>query len=966
MASLALGVAGAAIGSFFGPLGTSIGWSVGAALGGALFAKGQSGPRLSDLRVQGNSYGAPIPIGYGTIRIAGTVIWSTDLVEHKEKSGGKGGPKITTYTYTVSCAIQLLQTSAIGGAGTLVERPIVGILRVWADNRLIFGEGSPGDTLPMTIYYGDEGQLPDPTMEAEEGVGNVPAYRGTAYVVFTDWALAEFGNRIPNLTFEVVCNGKIGLEVYAEWPVDFSFPEDQSVYSYPYLLNGVDSSVSGQITMHRYRGGQDYVGVGFPGDFEYSYTSRTFDLFGNLLSSVAETNTAVPYNINGWDLYGTINNGIAYTSGQVQLVCNSVTIYVNTFQWLKDGVQTYTPPDLCSYADGATVNLGISSGPIYWADNVYAIAGGIGFPILRRWPAPGGECYTKDYDASFDLSDYTHDSAVAGGGDLNIGDDGYLYCRVSYFGGAGPDPSVLGGWGIKLLKFDADLNLIEARLNTELVGDVFGYTFGVPGFSSMVVYRGYYISHNNSGHYNLNPQYVLWRLNADHTMTFVDEIDPLPVSNGDSPPAFQYGTQLIYIGNGFAATRGGIIKLGGGGITLGEIVADVSDRCRYTTAQYNVSELTDVVKGYVLGSRMNGRAAIDVLRPVYQFGAVESNQTVKFRKWTGIIDAEIPDADLGARPAGDDPVELLETSHALEADLPRQIDAVYINIGMDYQDGHQLRQREVTSSELDVTVAMPVVLMDDEALRAAEVLLFNAWIERDRFHLQLPRKWSHLEPTDVISVRGRSMRLTDKTEVGYTHLEFDALGTVVNVFVNAPAAVAPIGFVPQPTPIPNHTDLLLLDIPLISDGDFTNGFYAAVAGRSASGWPGAAFMKSIDGGVNYTNIDNTSVAYGIGTATTVLGTFTGGNIFDETNSVTVRMTLGSPELVSSNTLGVLNGANMAVVGSEVFQFKTATLVAARTYTLSGLLRGRRGSDSFIGTHGYEERFALLPVHNLEG
>jgi len=35
------------------------------------------------------------------------------------------------------------------------------------------------------------------------GAGNTPAYRGTAYVVFEDLALATFGNRLPQLSFEV-------------------------------------------------------------------------------------------------------------------------------------------------------------------------------------------------------------------------------------------------------------------------------------------------------------------------------------------------------------------------------------------------------------------------------------------------------------------------------------------------------------------------------------------------------------------------------------------------------------------------------------------------------------------------------------------------------------------------------------------------------------------------------------------
>ena len=47
-------------------------------------------------------------------------------------------------------------------------------------------------------------------MDAVEGAGHVPAYRGTAYVVIEDLDLGGFGNRIPQLTFEVIRAGLDG------------------------------------------------------------------------------------------------------------------------------------------------------------------------------------------------------------------------------------------------------------------------------------------------------------------------------------------------------------------------------------------------------------------------------------------------------------------------------------------------------------------------------------------------------------------------------------------------------------------------------------------------------------------------------------------------------------------------------------------------------------------------------------
>jgi hypothetical protein len=51
------------------------------------------------------------------------------------------------------------------------------------------------------VYRGSEDQEDDSLIVAKEG--DAPAYRGTAYVVFERTPLADFGNRIPQLSFEV-------------------------------------------------------------------------------------------------------------------------------------------------------------------------------------------------------------------------------------------------------------------------------------------------------------------------------------------------------------------------------------------------------------------------------------------------------------------------------------------------------------------------------------------------------------------------------------------------------------------------------------------------------------------------------------------------------------------------------------------------------------------------------------------
>ncbi|GAB4444011.1 MAG: hypothetical protein OHK0026_10800 [Rhodocyclaceae bacterium] len=196
MASLVLSAVGTAIG---GPLGGTIGGLIGSALDRTLFAPTVSaeGPRLADLAVQASSYGQPIPRLWGTGRIAGNLIWSTGLIETKTttKQGGKGGgakTTTTTYSYHVDCAI------------ALCRGPIAGVRRIWADGKLFRdADGVQRHAEALRVYPGSEDQMPDPAMQAALGAAGCPAHRGLAYVVFERLELADFGNRIPNFTFEV-------------------------------------------------------------------------------------------------------------------------------------------------------------------------------------------------------------------------------------------------------------------------------------------------------------------------------------------------------------------------------------------------------------------------------------------------------------------------------------------------------------------------------------------------------------------------------------------------------------------------------------------------------------------------------------------------------------------------------------------------------------------------------------------
>jgi hypothetical protein len=185
----------------------SIGYSIYSALNQP--TSRSEGPRLGDLKVQSSARGVPIPKVWGSMRIAGNLIDGKKYEERTEESvggkgfmGGGGGTQVT-YNYFADFAI------------SLCEGPITGVRRIWMNNKLWYTAADDASDTELEasadherfgkLYLGTTSQLPDPTLEAIHGAGNVPPYRRTAYIVFTRLPLENFGNAIPNVSVEV-CN----------------------------------------------------------------------------------------------------------------------------------------------------------------------------------------------------------------------------------------------------------------------------------------------------------------------------------------------------------------------------------------------------------------------------------------------------------------------------------------------------------------------------------------------------------------------------------------------------------------------------------------------------------------------------------------------------------------------------------------------------------------------------------------
>lgn len=206
----------------------------------------QEGPKIGDTKVQTSTYGNAIPIGWGRVRMAGNIIWADDIIEVRssEKTGGKGGGgKRTVYNYFGNFAIGIC------------EGPASSITRIWADRKLIYDRTGRSNIVrkypgaDLRFYMGTPTQAVDPLIEASLGVGKTSANRGVVSTVFEGLPLEDFGNRIPQIEFEIqfitpTSTVQTDLPAMFDWAIDWASSSNVSGLLYLVRRKDVDASAN--------------------------------------------------------------------------------------------------------------------------------------------------------------------------------------------------------------------------------------------------------------------------------------------------------------------------------------------------------------------------------------------------------------------------------------------------------------------------------------------------------------------------------------------------------------------------------------------------------------------------------------------------------------------------------------------------------------------------------------------------
>lgn len=1065
---LSFGIGGSAIGAILG--GAAVGFSVGQAVGSIFLPPSSSfsGPRMLDGQVSSSAPGSPLPFGYGSFRIGCQIIFATEIheTETTTSQSSKGAPTqtSTTYSYTVSFA-----AAACEGPASFT--------RIWGDSKLVYdattkgsvtsnslatGIGTNTELVVPAIYPGNSTQQPDPTIQAVYGVSGTPAFRGTAYFTYTDFPLADFGNRLPNFRAEVT-TAITDAFLYDLYPPNHTVDPRASIpaiepprYIYVDQLNRVafivtadggviqriDLNIANNVPLNTWQANNVYqigdqivdsngdveVVVAVSGDQESGSSVPTWT---NLGWGSATTDHHVSWQAvgSGSEAIVVENEAVVTVPGKTFLGAGALpgAMCVDTLGYLWQSLD-YNPANVNTGSSWRAGKLDPHTFVMIDSIDVMGAIGSfsaiktpqrdiVGFTTQNNFTG-GGEFFAVDAKNMSILArvSYLTGSTLgfaSGVQPIAFSNDGTAYILSGYTDAAGAHGEFeimvvdsrggVGAGGVFHL-FNGDATAGNGRSllynqvdDTLLVFTSNGYIIKIDAAhmtvlatssaalfepsSPQVTDTPYYYP---AGQVPVDGVLRMMKENISSVFNIANvDVASLSLVGGALVPFTNWGIPSSSIhqptGQSYDTVTNSLIVVGmappfvyrlyldrraTGGETLDGVVRDLLERAGMDSGDIDVSALSStVVSGYFIARNSDVKGALAPLTQAYFFDLFESDNTIKAAYRGGSAALSIPETDLGLL------ADMSEATpnFAQENDLPKTVEVLYYDTTQDYQQGQQTRQRNsrVIKTLNKVSVQLPLTLEPDAARQIADKALQTLWDERNSFQFNLWRcSYMLLDPSDVVqfTYNGNpySVRLTKITAGQDLSLQVEAVSEDARNYSSALAGAPALGFIPTTINPLSPTILFLLDLPLLQDVDASpqgsSGYYYAMSAVGL-GWPGGVLYSAPDGSTwGQVGFSNSQTPFG-SVALPLAGTPSPWT-WDNVNTITVYMSQGT--LSSSTDLGVLNGANAYIIGNEVIQAVNADVQPdGKSYVLSRLLRGRRGTEWAIGSHTSSETFISL-------
>lgn len=961
------------------------------------------GPRLKDIKISASTYGNIIPEGFGQSRVAGNMIWSSPVRETKQKKqAGKGGGYYNQYTYDVDFAMAFAQG------------PIDEIRRIWADGKLIYDATGTSvvDTtgkFTMRAYMGTDDQLPDPVMEEWLGVGETPAHRGLAYVVFDNFQLADFGNRIPQMA----------AEIYRGDSGDFSqIPATLLPQGSPSQGNiVVDFDAGYYYTSGGWEGGYGFRKFAIDGHREVQRISHP--TFGGAMALtsrgyiVTQSGAADNFQrISVLNPAGVVTGGFGTDSG--------IGTDPDTFP--EDVSASFTPSHTCLDANGREFYLHMGfRGHLTWFQ-ITPTGGLIRVAGVDGWNGGDAPQWTVDNGNGSDA--YTHQAwdvcPWPGNGTF------FIVHGSTYYGDGIARITVVNSNG----KHEAFSFALGSDMNDETgscffdgTGVVFFYTsnkvhhiakydpvagvlvwdrempgvVSTPDLSAARVNDGRFAFLDlGEKVYQINTLNGEW-INPDSRKAdlYYDETEieyaeavaeaqdgPQPWMVEGSTPK---GYQIFDSGrNAIIATESGaqsLIPLAGGAYatSLGFIVESLLRKSGLRGGQFDVTALYGIeVPGYAWAATTDLKSILSELRTVYLFDLVESNGIIRARLRGG----QTPDEVIDSRILGstsEDRADFWRETRTAEAELPAKLTLVYTNIDDDFEQSTAFAKRTASPiptmfSRQTANLESNLVLYADDAKTRVYRMMFAQWGERNKHEAILPWAYAYLEPSDLIEVNfpdGRSyFERIHYTELGANfNLEFECYSQDTGAYTITKTGDGGGSGRTQVVTPPTAATVFVLNTPLLRDVDATQGstsrFYTAVGGVGGSPFTGATVYVSADNEdyeLLYSESNEAEWGY---VMDTVPSPSHGPFALDWETRIRIAPQSKTFELEGATLTQMTQGANLCVIGDEVLQFMDCEQTSDGAWVIWNLYRGRRGTEWACDHHQPGERFMFLDLNTVE-
>jgi hypothetical protein len=1004
---------GAAVGFMIGgPAGAQAGWVLGSIAGSILApTQTQEGSRLSDLKIQTSTYGKPIPAVFGGWRLAGNVIWAKEMREQRTTERVGKNQKVSNYSYYGTCAV------------AICEGPITGVRRIWADGKLAYDTSGGADSISdddtrldqyITIYRGTEEQMPDPTMQAALGANRCPAHRGTAYVVLNDLPLEKFGNRIPNFEFEVIAQsttttdvkdvvwhnpqpvggqkvigqaydpvrGMLWIQAESSWPtIDFKVFNVQSKVTANVKLDGRalfrfgiqkllpdlrdDDPVFRPSGTIRYDAHRDCLwvhgrlnGGGYGGDDAFARVNPDTGAILSIVQPTVRTNGGtnfcvlpdkntlwyytqeMPPSAEGSGFSGLPGQvtGIGDASNQrrFRVLCVSLSNGATSViaDRLEDGTQS-------------TYGINGNSSSVEYDEKNQTV-------WVAYWRAGGSVVGTQYAIQGFDANNFWID--------------------LQNINGNAPDYMLRATKPKSLPSYGQSWFVVEPRTRALWFYD--GTSLNrIDPFTGkpVLVYTGPALGASASGDGTV---YLMvtsgaGALTSQKAIAFDQFGAPLEKALEDSG-IFNLGFDVfVDSGRSLVVSNYGMLykdRLTASGVSVADIFTAISNRLRVPAEDYDVSAVSGpdyAVQGFAITTRTSGRSAFEPLMTAYALDVAESGGVARVLPRTHApLAARIPIGDLAATDASgsDEPAPPVQSVLAQDQELPYQVEIGFANPEIEYRQDLRRYVKSTHTSSVDVrTLDLPIVMPAARAETLAQVLTLEAHMGRNTHELQVGIKYMHVEPGDVIDVETDNgwvrmyvvktgfspsglLRISTRN---FDYSLYEELSSTPNFFE---VVSAPIPRVSAPA-------LVLMDIPLLTSADDGPGFYAVAHTLTAdAGFSKPSLLVSADD-TNYSFVTAFATPGTVGRVVGALPAAATPELWDLANEITVHVVSGA--FYSATDAQVLNGANLALLGGELIQFANAEANEDGSYTLSRLLRGRKGTEAAMAQHKSGDTLVLL-------